>query len=123
MDSLANGTSTSVAPAMSDRRGEPEPFLGSSSPERRSINCSKPPLCQQFFTVGAALPESGLRPTDHGNPPSEWMSIAGSKVGRDLDDLYVVMHLDEFALVGRRPAIWRKRRRLERLTRMHEKLT
>jgi len=32
------------------------------------------------------------------------MSIAGSKVGRDLDDLYVVIGLDEFALVGRRPA-------------------
>ena len=29
------------------------------------------------------------------------MTIAGSKVERDLDDLYVVMRLDEFARVGR----------------------
>jgi len=51
------------------------------------------------------------------------MSIAGSKVGRDRDGLYVVMHLDEFAPVGQRPASGRKRRRLERLTKIHENLT
>ena len=58
----------------------------------------------------------------HGGPQSEWMSIAGSKVGCDLDDLYIVMHLDEFAPVGRRAASGRRRRRLERLARMCENL-
>ncbi len=50
------------------------------------------------------------------------MSIAGSKVGRDLDDLYVVMHLDEFASDGRRDASVRDGRRLKRLAEMCENL-
>ena len=40
-DSPINGTSTSVEPAMSDRRDEPDLFLGSSSPDRLSENRSK----------------------------------------------------------------------------------
>ena len=50
------------------------------------------------------------------------MSIAGSKVGRDLDDLYFVMHLDEFASDGRRGASGRDGRRLKRLAKMCENL-
>ncbi len=46
----------------------------------------------------------------------------GQLVGCDLDDLYVVMHLDEFAPVARRAASRGKRRRLERLAKMHENL-
>ena len=40
---------------MSDRRGALDAFLGSSSPNQRSINCSKPSLVEDFFTVVAAL--------------------------------------------------------------------
>ncbi len=49
-------------------------------------------LVSSFFTVGAALPESGLLTAGCVAPQSEWIST-GSKVGRDLDDLYVVVHL------------------------------
>jgi hypothetical protein len=45
-----------------------------------------------FFTVGAALPESSLLTAGCVGPQSKWIST-GSKVGRDLDDLYVVVHL------------------------------
>ena len=47
------------------------------------------------------------------------MSIAGSKVGRDLDDLYVV-NLPEFAPVGRRGASGRDGRRLKRLAKISD---
>ena len=59
-DSPVNGTSASVGPAMSDRLGESEAFLGFSSPDQRSINCFKPLLCEPFFTVGAGLPRVRL---------------------------------------------------------------
>ena len=39
-----------------------------------------------------------------------------------MKDVAVVMHLHEFAPVGRRAASRRKRRRLERLAKMHENL-
>ena len=47
-DNPVKGTSAIVRPAMSDRRGELDAFLGSSSPDQRSINCSKPSLCEQM---------------------------------------------------------------------------
>ena len=58
-DSPVNGTSTTVRPAMSDRlwrTRELDAFLGSSSPDQRRINCSKPPLHEQVFTLNADLP-------------------------------------------------------------------
>ena len=108
---------------MSGRRGEIEAFLGSSSPDQRSENRSKLPLCEHFFTVGAVL--SRIRLAGGGSRrPSKRVNVdRGQFVGRDLDDFYAVMHLREFAPVGRRPASERKRRRLERLAKMYENLT
>ena len=47
-DNPVKGNSAIVRPAMSDRRGELDAFLGSSSPDQRSINCSKTSLCEQM---------------------------------------------------------------------------
>ena len=58
----------SVETAMSDQRGELDAFLGYSSSNQLKTNCYKPPLCEQLFTVSAALPESGLRVVNHGGP-------------------------------------------------------
>ena len=43
------------------------------------------------------FPESGLLAVGCVGPQSEWVSIAGSKVGCDLNDLYVVMRIRERA--------------------------
>jgi len=80
-DSPVNGKSANVGPAMSDRRGEREAFLVSSSPDRRSENRSTPPLGEQFFIAAAAVPQSGQRATDCGGHQSEWMSITGISSG------------------------------------------
>ena len=107
---------------MRDRRAELIPFFGSSSPDRRSTNPrrhhstgrfhdqrspSQSPACGRL--VAAAL------------KASEYRSRATRRV-RDLNDLYFVVHLDQLAPVGRRAASGRKRRRLERLAKMHENL-
>ena len=55
---------------------------------------------------------------DYGGPQSEWISITGSKVGRDLNDVAVVIHLHELARVFGRPACGRNGRRLEWLTKI-----
>ncbi len=55
-DSPVNGTSTSVEPTMSDRPSEREAFLGSLCQDQRRMNCSKPPLHEQVFTLNADLP-------------------------------------------------------------------
>ena len=47
----------------------------------------------------------------------------GQLVGRRLKDIAVVVHLHEFAPVGRRPASGRDWRRFERLAKMRENLT
>ena len=47
----------------------------------------------------------------------------GQFVGRRLKDIAVVVHLHEFAPVGRRPASGRDWRRFERLAKMRENLT
>ena len=57
-DSPVNGTSTSVEPTISDRSSEREAFLGSLCQDQRRINCSKPPLHEQVFTLNADLPRN-----------------------------------------------------------------
>ncbi|RLS32480.1 MAG: hypothetical protein DWH80_01115 [Planctomycetota bacterium] len=84
------------------------------TPNHRCTSSSSP-WAQPF-------PESGLRVADHGGPQSESMSIAGSKVGRRVNRVAVVMHLDEFALGGRRAATGRDGGRFERFAKMHENL-
>jgi len=110
-DSPVDGTSTSVEAAMSDRRDERDAFLGASKPDQRSINCWKTELREQFFAVVTALSESGL------------LTMALKAGGCRSRALRRHAHLGEFARVGRRPASRRKRRRLERLTKMRENLT
>jgi len=80
--------------------------------------------CASIFSPSAQpFPESGLAGGWLRQPSQRVKVDRGQFVGLDLDDLYVVMHLREFAPVGRRPASERKRRRLERLAKMCENLT
>ena len=105
---------------MSDRPGEREAFLGFSSPDQRNINCSTPPLGEQVFHR-----RRGPSPNPvSGGSLSESVNIdRGQFVGRRLNHVAIVMHLDQFAPVGRWAASGRKRGRLERLAKMCENLT
>ena len=124
-DSPVNGTSTSVGPAM--RRSKRQ-TRGSSWLLESKNEVLKIPLTKQTTAVRAVFhrrcspfssPATGqIRVADYGGPQSEWISITGSKVGRDLNDVAVVIHLHELARVFGRPACGRNGQRLEWLTKI-----